>query len=177
MLMPSPRLAENCMAQRAVWRRRPDGAIATALLATLKSGDHVLLSNRLYGKTTYLVSTELARLGVEHTAVDMRDGSVVKAALRPNTKLLLAETIANPRLELVDVAQLAEIAHAANAVLLADNTFATPYLCKPASLGADYVMESLTKMMNGQSDVLLGWLGCGEQLGPRIASVAATWGW
>jgi cystathionine beta-lyase/cystathionine gamma-synthase len=152
------------------------GAIAAAILATVKAGDHVILSDRLYGKTTFLVTTELPRLGVEFTTVDMRDHSAVQSAARPNTKLLIAETIANPRLEVMDLAALAKLAHSAGALLLADNTFATPFLCRPAELGADLVMESLTKMINGHSDVLLGWIGGTQPLAARVASVVATWG-
>jgi cystathionine beta-lyase/cystathionine gamma-synthase len=152
-------------------------ALSAAMLATLEQGDHVLLSDRLYGKTPVLVGRELSRYGVEHSVVAMRDLAATRAAFRKNTRLLVVEAIANPLLEVFDIAALAELAHAAGARLLVDNTFATPWLCRPADLGADLVMESLTKMLNGHSDVLLGYIGTrDEQLGARLSHVTVTWG-
>jgi cystathionine beta-lyase/cystathionine gamma-synthase len=152
------------------------GALATAVLAVAKAGDHVLLSNRLYGKTGHLLSAEFSRLGVESSTVDIRDHAATSSALRPNTRLLIAETIANPCLEVADIAALAEIAHANGSLLLVDNTFATPFVCRPAALGADLVMESLTKMMNGHSDVILGFLGGSESVWERVPGVVSAWG-
>jgi cystathionine beta-lyase/cystathionine gamma-synthase len=151
-------------------------ALAAATLAVTQAGDHLLLSNRLYGKTVAFVMQELGRLGVESSLVDMRDLAATEAAMRPNTRLLLVETIANPCLEVFDLAVLAELAHAAGAKLLVDNTFATPYVCRPAALGADLVMESLTKMMNGHSDVILGFVGGSPEVWSRMPGVVSTWG-
>jgi cystathionine beta-lyase/cystathionine gamma-synthase len=152
-------------------------AIAAALLAIVQQGDHVLLSDRLYGKTTHLVASELKRLGIQYDAVDMRDLAATQQAIQSHTKMLIVETIANPLLEVFDIAALSNLAHAAGAKVLVDNTFATPFLCRPAALGADLVMESLTKMLNGHSDVLLGWLGTNDAaLGARMANVVATYG-
>lgn len=151
-------------------------AIAVAVLAVAQTGDHVLVSNRLYGKTGHLLATEFSRLGVESSTVDIRDLAATRAALRTNTRLLIVETIANPCLEVADIAALAEIAHGGNARLLVDNTFATPYVCRPAELGADLVMESLTKMMNGHSDVILGFLGGTSAVWDRVPGVVSAWG-
>jgi cystathionine beta-lyase/cystathionine gamma-synthase len=110
------------------------------------------------------------------TAVDTSDPDATAAAFKPNTKLLLAETIANPLLEVADIAALAEIAHVRKAILLIDNTFASPILCRPLELGADLVMESLTKTMNGHSDVILGLL-CGRgAVWDRVPQVISAWG-
>jgi cystathionine beta-lyase/cystathionine gamma-synthase len=162
--------------ERGVTTSSGMSALAAAVLAVAKAGDHVLLSNRLYGKTGYLLSAEFSRLGVESSTIDIRDHAATKAALRTNTRLLIVETIANPCLEVADIAALANIAHAGGALLLVDNTFATPFVCRPAELGADLVMESLTKMMNGHSDVILGFLGGTKSLWDRVPGVVSAWG-
>jgi cystathionine beta-lyase/cystathionine gamma-synthase len=151
-------------------------ALAAAVLAVAKSGEHVLLSSRLYGKTGFLLANEFARLGVESSLVDIRDLAAARGALRANTRLLIVETIANPCLELADIPALAEIAHAQGSLLLVDNTFATPFVCRPADFGADLVMESLTKMMNGHSDVILGFLGGTDSAWERVPGVVSAWG-
>jgi cystathionine beta-lyase/cystathionine gamma-synthase len=152
------------------------GAIVAAVLAAVQSGEHIILSDRLYGRTTFFITKELTRLGIEHSLVDMRSLDQVSQSLRANTRLLIVETIANPRLEIFDIAALAKLAHANSAYLLVDNTFASPYVCQPAQLGADFVMESLTKGMNGHSDVLLGWIGSQQIWEERLNAVIATWG-
>jgi cystathionine beta-lyase/cystathionine gamma-synthase len=173
-------LAELCCrlheVERGIATASGMAAIAAAVLATVRSGEHVLYSNRLYGKTAHFIAGELARLGVESSAVDMSNLTAMQQAIHGNTRLVIAETIANPRLEVVDIAALAEIAHRGNARLLIDNTFATPYVCRPAAFGADLVMESLTKMMNGHSDVVLGFLGGEQTAWDRIPGVVSTWG-
>jgi cystathionine beta-lyase/cystathionine gamma-synthase len=152
------------------------GALAAALLSQLQAGDHVVIGSRMYGKTQSLLVAEGQRLGIETTAVDMCDVGAVRAAIQPSTKLIVAETIANPLLEVADVAALADVAHQKNAKLLVDNTFASPILCRPLTLGADLVMESLTKTLNGHSDVILGFLAGREDVWQRIPTVISTWG-
>lgn len=152
------------------------GALAAALLAHLQSGDHAVVGSRMYGKTLSLFVAEGQRLGIEVTAVDTCDPAAVVRAIQSNTKLLLAEIIANPLLEVADVAALAEIAHQKNTLLLIDNTFASPILCQPLALGADLVMESLTKTLNGHSDVILGFLGGRNDVWQRVPTVISTWG-
>jgi cystathionine beta-lyase/cystathionine gamma-synthase len=152
------------------------GALATALLSQLQMGDHAVVGSRVYGKTLALFGGEAARLGIEVTAVDTCDSGAVEQAFEPNTKLLVAETIANPLLEVADIRTLADLAHGKNVPLLIDNTFASPILCRPLELGADMVMESLTKTLNGHSDVILGFLGGREDVWDRVPAVISTWG-
>ena len=152
------------------------GALAAALLSQLQTGDHVVVGSRMYGKSLALFVGEGQRLGIGTTAVDMCDLAAVAAAIRPKTKLVLAETIANPLLEVADIGALGEIAHQKNALLLVDNTFASPIICRPLELGADLVMESLTKTLNGHSDVILGFLGGRQDLWQRVSTVISTWG-
>jgi len=173
-------LAEKCRqlhsADRAAVTASGMGALAVAMLSQLAAGDHALLGNRLYGKSHQLFGVEAGRLGIEMTTVDTCDLAATAAAIKPNTKLLLAETIANPLLEVADIAALAEIAHRRGIVLLIDNTFASPILCRPLALGADLVMESLTKTMNGHSDVILGLLAGNEAVWPRVPQVISAFG-
>jgi cystathionine beta-lyase/cystathionine gamma-synthase len=152
------------------------GALAAAMLSQLQMGDHAVVGSRMYGKTLSLFVVEGQRLGIDVKAVDTCDVAAVVAAIQPNTKLIVAETIANPLLEVADVAALAEVAHQKNALLLVDNTFASPILCRPLALGADLVMESLTKTLNGHSDVILGFLGGRQDVWQRVPTVISTWG-
>ena len=117
----------------------------------------MLVSNQLYGRTTLLFTSELTRLGIQHTLIDPCDLTAVRDAAREQTKMVIVETIANPLLRVVDIGALAEIAHQVGAVLLVDNTFATPAICKPLALGADLVID-VGKFANGHGDVMLGML-------------------
>jgi cystathionine beta-lyase/cystathionine gamma-synthase len=163
-------------AERGIITASGMAALAAALLANLQQGEHAVVGSRMYGKTLSLFAGEARRMGIEVTAVDTCDLAAVGAAIEPNTKLLLAETIANPLLEVADVAGLAAVAHRKNTPLLIDNTFASPLLCRPLELGADLVMESLTKTLNGHSDVILGFLGGRADLWERVPTVVSTWG-
>jgi cystathionine gamma-synthase len=131
-------------------------AATAAILQSLASGDHVLLADDLYHGTRHLVKQVLARWGLQADFVDMQDFASVAAAIRPNTRLLWAETPSNPRLKIADIAHLAEMAHAAHALFVVDNTWATPIWQNPLALGADMVMHSTTKYFSGHSDVLGG---------------------
>jgi cystathionine beta-lyase/cystathionine gamma-synthase len=151
-------------------------ALALALLSQMQAGDHVIVSSMMYGKSSFLFGQEAARLGMSCTVVDPTDCRAVARAATPATRLIVVETIANPRLAVADVSALAEVAHQHSALLLVDNTFATPVLCRPLTLGADLVMESMTKMMNGHSDLTLGLL-CGRQANwGRVSTVSSAWG-
>jgi cystathionine beta-lyase/cystathionine gamma-synthase len=133
-------------------------------------------SNRLYGRTTQLLGQELPRYGIQTTFVDAGDLAAVRTALKQPAKALFVETMSNPLLRLVDVKPLADLAHEHGSLLIVDNTFATPALFKPLAHGADLVMESLTKMIGGHSDVTLGVI-CGRvDLLPQIAAVVSIWG-
>lgn len=131
-------------------------AIHTALCTYLKAGDHLVCSDSVYGPTCSLVERILPRFGIENTIVDTSDTEAVKNALRPNTKVLYVETPGNPTLVVSDLSAMAEIAHDHGAILIVDNTFLTPILQRPIELGADIVVHSLTKFLNGHADVVGG---------------------
>lgn len=126
------------------------------LRGILKPGDHVLLGNDVYGGTYRLLTKVLAPWGIETTTVELSDVDVLRAAIRPETKIVWLETPSNPLLKVVDIAQIVEIAHAAGAIVVVDNTFASPALQQPLALGADFVVHSTTKYLGGHSDVLGG---------------------
>jgi len=151
-------------------------ACSAVLLAHLKSGDHVVVGDQMYGRTLTLLEKELSRLGVTSTRVDACDLAAVRKAMTPQTKLVVVETITNPLVRVVDVAALVEVAQTGGARLVVDNTFASPVLCRPLELGADIVFESLTKIMNGHSDVLLGAV-CGKaDAWERVIGVVGSYG-
>jgi cystathionine gamma-synthase len=126
------------------------------LRGILKPGDHVLLGNDVYGGTYRLLTKVLAPWGIDTTTVELSDVDVLRAAIRPETKIVWLETPSNPLLKIVDIALIAEIAHAAGAIVVVDNTFASPALQQPLALGADLVVHSTTKYLGGHSDVLGG---------------------
>ncbi len=131
-------------------------AVTTALMAQVRAGDHVVASRALFGGCRFVVEDYLPRWGVESTLVDGRDPENFARAMKPNTKLVFIETPTNPTLELVDIKAVAEIAHAHGAVLVVDNVFATPIWQKPLELGADLVVYSATKHIDGQGRALGG---------------------
>jgi O-succinylhomoserine sulfhydrylase len=139
-------------------------AIMLMLFSLLKSGDHVVYSQSMFGSTLKLIGSEFARFGVESTVVPQSDVAAWKAAIRSNTKLLFAETPTNPLTDVCDIAALADLAHNAGALLAVDNCFATPILQRPISMGADIVMHSGTKYLDGQGRVMAGALCTNEQL-------------
>ncbi|WP_410607607.1 cystathionine gamma-synthase [Amycolatopsis sp. lyj-109] len=126
------------------------------LRSTLRPGDHLVLGNDAYGGTFRLIDKVLSLWGVEHTVADLANLDEVRAAIRPETKLIWCESPTNPMLGIADIAALAGVAHDAGARLVVDNTFATPYLQNPLSLGADIVLHSTTKYLGGHSDVVGG---------------------
>lgn len=173
-------LAEKCRAlhaaEQATVCASGMAALGLAALSHAQTGDHVVVSHRLYGRTQVLFARELPRLGIRCSIVDVQDEAALHTALESGARLLLVETISNPLLSVPDLRRLAEAAHSAGALLLVDNTFAGPCVCRPLEWGADLVMESLTKIMNGHSDVLLGLL-CGRTSAwERVAQTHITWG-
>jgi cystathionine gamma-synthase len=128
----------------------------TTLLLTLAPGDHVVLADDVYGGTYRLLSKVMQGWGLDFTTVDMADADAFRAAMRDTTKLVWVETPTNPFLKVVDIQVAAEIAHAAGARCVVDNTFATPYLQQPLALGADIVVHSVTKYLGGHSDLIGG---------------------
>lgn len=139
-------------------------AILMMCMGLLKAGDHVICSHSMFGSTIKLIGTDLAKFGVESTFVSQTDASAWKAALRPTTRLLFAETPTNPLTDVCDIRGLADIAHNAGALLCVDNCFATPALQLPMALGADIVMHSGTKYLDGQGRVMAGALCASEAL-------------
>ena len=129
-------------------------AAAAALLQSLPNGSHVLMQDDLYHGVRALAEQYFPRWGMRVTMVDMTDIAAVRAAITPETCCLWTETPSNPLLRIIDIAQVAKIAHDAGAILVVDATFATPILLRPLSLGADVVMHSATKYMGGHSDVM-----------------------
>ncbi len=139
-------------------------AILMMCMGLLKAGDHVVCSHSMFGSTIKLIGTDLAKFGVESTFVSQTDVAAWQAAIKPTTKLLFAETPTNPLTEVCDIRALADIAHNAGALLCLDNCFATPALQLPMALGADIVMHSGTKYLDGQGRVMAGALCASQEL-------------
>jgi cystathionine gamma-lyase len=144
-------------------------AALDTVLKLLSSGDHVVVGNNIYGGSHRQMERIYQRFGLTFTFVDMRDSRNVEAAIRPNTKMLFCETPTNPMMFLADLQALGDIAQALGILLVTDNTFATPMLQRPLSLGADIVLHSTTKYLNGHSDMVGGALICArDDLAERI---------
>src|SRR3954470_16444688 len=131
-------------------------AATDAVLHLLSAGDHIVLSDDLYGGTFRLADKVFKRLGIEQSFVDVTDPRAVEAAMKPSTKLLWVETPTNPMLKICDLAALAEICRKRNVISVCDNTFATPFFQRPLELGFDVTAHSMTKYLNGHSDVVAG---------------------
>lgn len=132
------------------------GAINTIYMTYLNSGDHIVSHEAVYGPARTVVENHWSRFGVEFTYVNTADIDAVKKAMRPNTKLLYTETPANPTIGISDLKALAAIAHEAGIPLVVDNTFCSPYLQRPIDHGADIVVHSMTKFINGHADIVAG---------------------
>ena len=131
-------------------------AVSTVYIAFLGRGDHVVATDCLYGSSRVILENELTRFGVETTFVDSSRLSNIEKAMRPSTRMIYVETPMNPSMKITDLAGAAAIAKKHGALLVVDNTFAGPYLQRPIELGADVVIESLTKFINGHTDVIGG---------------------
>ncbi len=130
-------------------------AISAAVFTSIKAGDHVIADEVIYG-STYDLFVDMAKFGVEVSFIDTSDAGNVEAAFRPNTKLIFFETPANPTMKLTDIEAVAEIAHERDAAVMVDNTYMTPYYQQPLAPGADVVVHSATKYLNGHGDTLGG---------------------
>ena len=161
-------------------------AAITAISTLVHKGDHVVCSNMTYGGTYRYYTKILANYGVSFSFVDTSRPDDVRKAIRPETKMLHLETPTNPTMQLCDIAQLSELAHRVGAVVVVDNTFASPYLQKPLALGADIVMHSTTKFLGGHSDTVGGaaiakskehveWLGFVQNSSGAILSPMDSW--
>ena len=149
------------------------GAISATLLSLLRAGDHIVADNTLYGCTFSLINETLPKFGIEPTVLDLSDETAFKAAMRPDTKIVYFETIANPSMKVIDIEAVAAYAHkvAPGCLVIVDNTFATPLLVKPLSLGADVVVHSATKYLNGHGDVVAGFSVTRKEIGDTIRMV------
>ena len=148
-------------------------AILLMVMGLLKSGDHVVCSHSVFGSTISLLANQFGKFGVQTTFVSQTDVQQWREAMQPNTRLLFAETPSNPLTEVCDIAALAEIAHAGGALLAVDNCFCTPALQKPVEMGADLIVHSGTKYLDGQGRVLAGAV-CGPDAivnGPLMATL------
>jgi cystathionine beta-lyase len=151
-------------------------AISTAFLL-LSAGDHIVISEDVYGGTFRMVTSVLNRFNIEHTFVDMTDLESVKAAVQPNTRAIYIETPSNPLLKVTDIQAICDIAKKAGALSFVDNTFLTPALQKPLNLGADVVLHSATKFLSGHSDVVAGLAVVKDpELAARLGSLQNSFG-
>ncbi len=150
-------------------------AESAVFLTLLGSGDHVALSEGLYGKTVALAARELSRFGIRHSIFDATRPESLREVLTPSTRLVFAETLSNPCLRLADIGGIAEVARPAGALVVIDHTFA-PLLCLPLALGADAVTHSATKLIGGHSDLTLGLVAGSRSLVDRASTLASTFG-
>ncbi len=165
---PTIAALENCVAaleegSGAVATSSGMGAIATAYLALLRQGDHVVSTASVYGPTRTLMEKHLSRFGVAATYVDTSDLAMVRGAMRPETKMVYIETPSNPLMQVTDIRAVAALARERGALLVVDSTFASPFLQKPLTLGADVVLHSVTKFINGHADVVGGILAARDE--------------
>ncbi len=152
-------------------------AILSICMALLKSGDHIVSSRSIFGTTTGLFTNYLAKLGIETSFVDLPDYSAWESALRPETRLLFLETPSNPLTEMADIRELADLAHQNGCLLVVDNCFCTPALQQPIKLGADIVVHSATKFLDGQGRCVGGAvLGAKDVVGEEVFAFLRTAG-
>lgn len=152
-------------------------AVGAVFKSVLKSGDHVVAGNQLYGRTLRMLRDEMPRMGVEVTLADPTDGRAFAAAIRDSTRLVLAEVASNPTLRVADLEAIGPACRASGALFAVDNTFTTPRLYRPFDHGADFVIHSVTKMLAGHSDVTLGYAAARDpELARRLYDVTVTWG-
>lgn len=152
-------------------------AVSTVLIAFLGRGDHVVATDCLYGSSRVILENELTRFGVETTFVDSSELSNIERAMRPSTKMIYVETPMNPSMKITDLAGAAAIAKKHEVLLVVDNTFAGPYLQRPIELGADIVIESMTKFINGHTDVIGGMVVTGtEEHYKRVKKIVNNFG-
>ena len=163
--------AETCVATASGM-----AAILSTIMALLKSGDHIVASQSIFGATQQMLGNILPRFGIETTFVNGCEPEAFRAALKPNTKLMFIETPSNPLMAVFDIAALAQVAHGGGALLAVDNCFCTPALQKPLALGADLVIHSATKYLDGQGRVLGGAVCANKTLGEEIFKFLRTTG-
>jgi cystathionine gamma-lyase len=178
---PTRRAYEQCVANLEGARHgfaMASGCIgATTVMHLLSQGDHVVCCDDMYGGTYRLFEQVFRRQGVDFSYLDLSDPAALAGAMRPNTRLVWVESPTNPLMKLVDIAAVAAIAHAHGALLMVDNTFLSPYFQRPLELGADLVLHSTTKYINGHSDLVGGLVVTNQdQVAERLAFLSNTLG-
>ncbi|MBS4959650.1 MAG: methionine gamma-lyase [Clostridiales bacterium] len=160
--------AEDCVAFSSGM-----GAISGTLFSLLSAGEHLLADKTLYGCTFSLINESLPRFGIDAECIDMSDFALFQASMRKDTKIVYFETISNPSMKVIDIERVAAYAHEVNpdCLVVVDNTFATPLLVKPLALGADIVVHSATKYLNGHGDVVAGFSAGRKEIIDRVRSV------
>jgi len=152
-------------------------AISAMFLGLLKAGDHVVGADQLYGRTLRMMTRELPRLGIATTLADVTDAAAIRAAIRPETKLVVVEVISNPTIRIADMAGIVAATREAGVLLAVDNTFTTPALYRPFAEGADIVIHSVTKLLSGHSDATLGYVAARDpDLTRAMWEANETWG-
>lgn len=152
-------------------------AVSAALLGLTRAGDHVIGGNQLYGRSLRLLKEDLPRLGIATDLVDTGDVDAVAACLRPETRMILVEVVSNPALRVADLEGLADLCQARGVLLAVDNTFTTPRAIRPAECGADLVIQSVTKLLGGHSDLTLGYVAARDPaVAERLRTFAITMG-
>ncbi len=152
-------------------------AIGAVFLGCLSAGDHVLGGDQLYGRTLRLMTQDLPRLGIACSLADSTDAEAMRAAVQPNTKMILIEIVSNPTIRVADVEGIATLAKEIGALLVVDNTFTTPRAFRPYDFDADIIIHSVTKLLAGHSDATLGYVGTQDtDLRTKINDANMTWG-
>jgi len=152
-------------------------AVNTIYMALLSKGEHMISSAAVYGPSRVVMEQHWSRFGVESSFVNTADIEEIKAAIRPNTKMLYVETPANPTMDITDLKACAELAHAHGMLLVVDNTFSSPYLQRPLEMGADVVFHSMTKFLNGHADIVAGMIVTSDKaLGTKLRGMMVTMG-
>jgi len=152
-------------------------AVSAVLLGLTKAGDHVIGGNQLYGRSLRMMSEDLPRLGIATSMVDPGDVEAVRAAIRPETRMILVEVVSNPTLRIADILGLSALARETGVLLVVDNTFTTPRAFRPYDHGADIVIHSVTKLLAGHSDVMLGYVSAADKvLNDRLRVFTVTAG-
>ena len=153
------------------------GAVSAVLLGLTRAGDHVIGGNQLYGRSLRMMSEDLPRLGIQTSMVDPSDVNAVRAAIQPNTRMILVEVVSNPTLRVADILGLAALARETGVLLVVDNTFTTPRAFRAFDHGADIVIHSITKLLAGHSDVMLGYVAARDAaLNDRLRVFTVTTG-
>lgn len=166
---PTVRAFEDCVAALeggagAIATSSGMAAATTGFLALLRSGDHVVSTDSVYGPSRVLLEKHLTRFGIASTFVDTSDIGAVRAVLRPQTRMVYVESPSNPMMQITDLGAVATLAHLSHALLVVDSTFASPYLQRPLELGADVVLHSVTKFINGHADMVGGVLAARDEV-------------